>query len=104
MVVRRGEEGEQQFLLTQRPSKGSVWWVFSNVSDGRDEVKHILLCAGLLAGLWEFPCVPYEDKNGGVKDKKVLCAEVNRILGTGLSHSLLQYVGEVSLASLSRPQ
>ncbi|CAG01442.1 unnamed protein product, partial [Tetraodon nigroviridis] len=71
VVVRRGHGGEHEFLLTQRPSKG------------------------LLAGLWEFPCVPHEHKNDNVEEKKVLCAEINRILGASLTHSLLQYVGEV---------
>lgn len=52
-------------------------------------------CTGLLAGLWEFPCVPHENKNGNSEEKKVLCAEINRILGTSLTHSLVQYVGEV---------
>ena len=57
-------------------------------------------CAGLLAGFWEFPCVPHEEKNGNVEEKKRLCAEINRILGTSLTHSLLQYVGEVILVFL----
>ncbi|XP_056895213.1 adenine DNA glycosylase isoform X1 [Takifugu flavidus] len=70
VVIRQGEGGEHEFLLTQRPSKG------------------------LLAGLWEFPCINHEEKNA-VEEKKVLCAEINRILGTSLTHGLLQYVGEV---------
>lgn len=58
-------------------------------------------CTGLLAGLWDFPCVALADKNGSIEEKRVLCAEINRILGTGLTPSLLQYVGEVILMSLS---
>lgn len=64
-------------------------------------MKIFFFCTGLLAGLWEFPCVPLEDRNGRVEEKKVLCAEINRILGTSLTPSLLQYVGEVILTSPS---
>uniref|UniRef100_A0A3Q3XK04 Adenine DNA glycosylase n=1 Tax=Mola mola TaxID=94237 RepID=A0A3Q3XK04_MOLML len=71
VVIRRGEEGEDEFLLTQRPNKG------------------------LLAGLWEFPALLQAEKNSDVKEKKALCAEISRLLGTRLTDSLLQYVGEV---------
>lgn len=64
-------------------------------------MKIFFLCTGLLAGLWEFPSVPNKAKNGNVEEKKVLCAEINRILGTSLTYSLLQYVGEVILMLLS---
>lgn len=56
----------------------------------------MFLLAGLLAGLWDFPGVPLEEKNSGIKEKKALYAEINRILGTDMSDSLLQYVGEVN--------
>lgn len=61
----------------------------------------VFFFAGLLAGLWEFPCITHEEKNDAVKEKKVLCATINRILGTSLTHSLLQYVGQVILSSSS---
>lgn len=54
---------------------------------------------GLLAGLWEFPSLQQEEKNSEIKEKKLLCAEINRILGSHLTDSLLQSVGEVSLKS-----
>lgn len=53
----------------------------------------------MLAGLWDFPGVPLEEKNSGIKEKKDLCAEINRILGTDMSDNLLQYVGEVNFTS-----
>ncbi|XP_034565053.1 adenine DNA glycosylase isoform X2 [Notolabrus celidotus] len=71
VVIRAGEGGEDEYLLTQRPNKG------------------------LLAGLWEFPSLLLEEKNSDVKQKRALCAEISRILGTKLTESLLQYVGEV---------
>ncbi|XP_045905032.1 adenine DNA glycosylase isoform X1 [Micropterus dolomieu] len=71
VVIRPGEEGEDEYLLTQRPNKG------------------------LLAGLWEFPSLVLEEKNTEMKQKQALCAEISRILGTPLTESLLQYVGEV---------
>lgn len=54
---------------------------------------------GLLAGMWEFLGLLQEEKNSDVKGKEILCAEINRILGTRLTHSLIQDVGEVSLKS-----
>lgn len=57
------------------------------------------MATGLLAGMWEFPGLLQEEKNSDVKDKEILCAEINRILGTRLTHSLMQDVGEVSLKS-----
>ncbi|XP_035509583.1 adenine DNA glycosylase [Morone saxatilis] len=71
VVIRPGEEGGDEYLLTQRPNKG------------------------LLAGLWEFPSLLLEEKNSEIKQKQALCAEISRILGTQLAVSLLQYVGEV---------
>ncbi|CAJ1060367.1 adenine DNA glycosylase isoform X1 [Xyrichtys novacula] len=71
VVIRTGEEGEDEYLLTQRPNKG------------------------LLAGMWEFPSVLLEEKNSEVDQKRVLCSEINRLLGTSLTESLFQYVGEV---------
>ncbi|KAF1385813.1 hypothetical protein PFLUV_G00111660 [Perca fluviatilis] len=71
VVVRRGEEGEDEYLLTQRPNKG------------------------LLAGLWEFPNLLLEEKSSEMKRKKALCAQISGILGTHLTESLFQYVGEV---------
>uniref|UniRef100_A0A7N8X1J8 Adenine DNA glycosylase n=1 Tax=Mastacembelus armatus TaxID=205130 RepID=A0A7N8X1J8_9TELE len=71
VVVRPGEEGEEEYLLKQRPHKG------------------------LLAGLWEFPSLLLEAENSEVKQKRALCAELNGILGTCLTESVFQYVGEV---------
>ncbi|XP_029285041.1 adenine DNA glycosylase [Cottoperca gobio] len=71
VVIRPGERGEGEFLLTQRPSKG------------------------LLAGLWEFPSLLLEEKSSEMKQKRALCAQISEILGTHLTESLLQYVGEV---------
>ncbi|XP_076582204.1 adenine DNA glycosylase [Chaetodon auriga] len=71
VVIRPGEEGEDEYLLTQRPSKG------------------------LLAGLWEFPSLLQEEKSSDMKQRRALCAQTSRILGTHLTDSLLQYVGEV---------
>ncbi|XP_041792127.1 adenine DNA glycosylase isoform X2 [Chelmon rostratus] len=71
VVVRPGEEGEDEYLLTQRPNKG------------------------LLAGLWEFPSLLQEEKSSDTKQRRALCAGISRVLGTHLTDSLLQYVGEV---------
>lgn len=51
---------------------------------------------GLLAGLWEFPGLLVEGENSEVQQKRALCAELRTILGTHLTESLFQYVGEVS--------
>ncbi|KAM9848928.1 adenine DNA glycosylase [Aulostomus maculatus] len=69
VVIRRGEEGEDLLLLTQRPNKG------------------------LLAGLWEFPSLLEEESKGN--HKGALCAEISKILGTRLSDSPIHYVGDV---------
>ncbi|KAM3876170.1 adenine DNA glycosylase [Diretmus argenteus] len=71
MVVRSGEGGEDEYLLTQRPNKG------------------------LLAGMWEFPSLLLEGEKSEMKQKGVLCAEISRRLGVQLNKSLVQYVGEV---------
>ncbi|XP_008282129.1 adenine DNA glycosylase [Stegastes partitus] len=71
VVTRPGEEGGDEYLLIQRPNKG------------------------LLAGLWEFPSLLLEEENSEMKHKRALCDEISRKLGTNLTESLLQYVGEV---------
>ncbi|XP_039985388.1 adenine DNA glycosylase isoform X2 [Xiphias gladius] len=71
VVIRPGEEGEDEYLLTQRPDKG------------------------LLAGLWEFPSLLLEEESSEMKQKRALCAEISRILGTHLTESSFQYVGQV---------
>ncbi|XP_071764649.2 adenine DNA glycosylase [Centroberyx gerrardi] len=71
MVVRSGEEGGDEYLLTQRPNKG------------------------LLAGMWEFPSLLLEGENSEMKQKGALCAEISRVLGVQLNKSLFQFVGEV---------
>ncbi|XP_074524023.1 adenine DNA glycosylase [Halichoeres trimaculatus] len=71
VVIRVGEGGEDEYLLTQRPNKG------------------------LLAGLWEFPSLLLEEKNSEVKQKRALCADISKLTGTNLTESLFQYVGEV---------
>lgn len=54
---------------------------------------------GLLAGLWEFPGLLQEETSSDHKHKEILSAEVNRILGTCCTGSLLQDVGEVGFMS-----
>ncbi|KAF7656257.1 hypothetical protein LDENG_00044220 [Lucifuga dentata] len=71
LVIRSGESGEDEYLLTQRPNKG------------------------LLAGMWEFPSVLWEGENTDMKQKGALCADISRILGIHLIKSSVQYVGEV---------
>ncbi|KAM4628747.1 adenine DNA glycosylase [Polymixia lowei] len=71
VVVRSGDGGEDEYLLTQRPNKG------------------------LLAGMWEFPSLLLEGDNSEMKQKGALCAEVSRMLGVQFKKSLLLYVGEV---------
>uniref|UniRef100_A0A3Q2ZHN0 Adenine DNA glycosylase n=1 Tax=Kryptolebias marmoratus TaxID=37003 RepID=A0A3Q2ZHN0_KRYMA len=71
VVTRPGEEGDEEFLLTQRPNKG------------------------LLAGLWEFPSLLLQEESSEVKQKRALCDEISSVLRTRLTESLLQYVGEV---------
>ncbi|XP_068447215.1 uncharacterized protein mutyh [Clinocottus analis] len=71
VVIRPGEDREDQYLLTQRPNKG------------------------LLAGLWEFPSLLQEEKSSEMKEKSTLCTQISKLLGTHLTESLLQYVGEV---------
>ncbi|KAM6938789.1 adenine DNA glycosylase [Lycodopsis pacificus] len=71
VVVRPGEDGEDEYLLTQRPNKG------------------------LLAGLWEFPSLLQGEKSAGMKEKRALCAQISGLLGTHLTESLFRYVGEV---------
>uniref|UniRef100_A0A7N6FHI5 Adenine DNA glycosylase n=1 Tax=Anabas testudineus TaxID=64144 RepID=A0A7N6FHI5_ANATE len=71
VVARPGQQGEEEYLLRQRPNKG------------------------LLAGLWEFPGLLVEGENSEVQQKRALCAELRTILGTHLTESLFQYVGEV---------
>lgn len=54
---------------------------------------------GLLAGLWEFPSLLQEEKSSDIKHKEILSDEINRILGTRCTSSLLQDVGEVGFMS-----
>ncbi|XP_028259596.1 adenine DNA glycosylase isoform X2 [Parambassis ranga] len=55
VVSRPGEEGEDEYLLIQRPNKG------------------------LLAGLWEFPSLLLEEENSEMKQKRSLRDEVVHI-------------------------
>ncbi|KAF3834906.1 hypothetical protein F7725_027464 [Dissostichus mawsoni] len=71
VVIRRGEGGEDEFLLTQRPNKG------------------------LLAGLWEFPNLLLEEKSSDLKQRRALCAQISGKLGTHVTENMFQYVGEV---------
>ncbi|XP_067086551.1 adenine DNA glycosylase [Osmerus mordax] len=72
VVARPGEDRNNHYLLTQRPSKG------------------------LLAGMWEFPSLLLDGgKNSQMKQKGALCAEMGRMLGIHLNKEHLQYVGEV---------
>ncbi|KAG7332792.1 hypothetical protein KOW79_004626 [Hemibagrus wyckioides] len=68
-VLQRQCDGETQYLLTQRPSKG------------------------LLAGMWELPSLLLEEgMSAKKKHRDMLSAEVQRIVGTAPD---LQYIGEV---------
>ncbi|KAI4828857.1 hypothetical protein KUCAC02_022929 [Chaenocephalus aceratus] len=67
VVIRHGEGGEDEFLLTQRPNKG----------------------------LWEFPNLLLEEKSSDLKQRRALCAQISGKLGTHLTESMFQYVGEV---------
>ncbi|KAI4872322.1 hypothetical protein NFI96_027750 [Prochilodus magdalenae] len=71
VLQRQSDQGDIQYLLTQRPSKG------------------------LLAGMWELPSMLLEE---GVSEKKHRClisAEVKRILGISPDEESFQYAGEV---------
>ncbi|XP_061636450.1 adenine DNA glycosylase isoform X2 [Phyllopteryx taeniolatus] len=71
VLTRHGEEGEEEFLLMQRPNKG------------------------LLAGLWEFPSLLLEkEDHSDKKHQAALCAHLDEILGP-LTENSLHYVGEV---------
>ncbi|XP_053286176.1 adenine DNA glycosylase isoform X2 [Pleuronectes platessa] len=71
VVIRRADEGEEEYLLTQRPDKG------------------------LLAGLWEFPSLLLDEESSEIKQKGALCAVISRILGTSVTETLLQHIGDV---------
>ncbi|XP_060934878.1 adenine DNA glycosylase [Limanda limanda] len=71
VVIRRGDEGEEEYLLTQRPDKG------------------------LLAGLWEFPSLLLDEESSEMKQKGALCAVISGILGTSVTETLLQHIGDV---------
>ncbi|KAK2835649.1 hypothetical protein Q5P01_016133 [Channa striata] len=72
VVVRPGEERDEEYLLTQRPNKGRF-----------------------VGRLVEFPSLQVEGENTEVKQKKALCTELSRILEGPLNEKLFQYVGEV---------
>lgn len=71
VVVGRGEEGEQQFLLTQRPSKGSVRWAFPTGSllDAMSSSRsfHVQVC-WLVSG--SFPVSRMRTKMGALRTKR----------------------------------
>ncbi|XP_057698312.1 adenine DNA glycosylase [Corythoichthys intestinalis] len=72
VLTRHGEDGEEEFLLMQRPKQG------------------------LLAGLWEFPGFVLEKEDKCEKKHKVaLCDRFNKLMGVLLIDTSLQYVGEV---------
>ncbi|XP_047199019.1 adenine DNA glycosylase isoform X2 [Hippoglossus stenolepis] len=71
VVIRRGDEGEDEYLLKQRPDKG------------------------LLAGLWEFPSLLLEEESSEMKQKRALCAVISRMLGTSVTETLLQHIGDI---------
>ncbi|XP_019752255.1 adenine DNA glycosylase [Hippocampus comes] len=72
VLTRRGERGEEEFLLMQRPNKG------------------------LLAGLWEFPSLLLEEEERSEKKHKTaLCTHLGKHLRAPLIDCSLQYVGEV---------
>uniref|UniRef100_A0A8C7X7P9 Adenine DNA glycosylase n=1 Tax=Oryzias sinensis TaxID=183150 RepID=A0A8C7X7P9_9TELE len=71
VVVRPGEQDDQEFLLTQRPNKG------------------------LLAGLWEFPSLLLHDGDSDAEQRRALCHQISRTLNADVSDGLLRHVGEV---------
>lgn len=71
LVIRRREDGQDEYLLTQRPNKG------------------------LLAGLWQFPSVLLDVESSEVKQKTLLGTEICRILGADLPEKFFHFVGEV---------
>ncbi|XP_030639811.1 adenine DNA glycosylase [Chanos chanos] len=71
VVERQSAETENEFLLTQRPNKG------------------------LLAGMWDFPCVLLEDEIPESKHTVVLFEEVKKMLGISFSKLPLTFLGEL---------
>ncbi|XP_062854791.1 uncharacterized protein LOC134317972 [Trichomycterus rosablanca] len=71
VLQRQSNDGETQFLLTQRPS------------------------TGLLAGMWELPSVLLEEGVSEKKHRDLLNTEMKRILGRSPPAESFQYVGEV---------
>ncbi|XP_072537300.1 A/G-specific adenine DNA glycosylase [Salminus brasiliensis] len=71
VLQRQSDEGDVQYLLIQRPSKG------------------------LLAGMWELPSMLLEEGIPEKKHRGLLSAEVQRILGTSPDEESLQHLGEV---------
>ncbi|KAJ0044112.1 hypothetical protein NL108_005601, partial [Boleophthalmus pectinirostris] len=70
LVIRRGGDGQDQYLLTQRPNKG------------------------LLAGLWQFPSLLEVESSDIEQKRALLCNEICRILGTGFPENHVHFVGE----------
>ncbi|KAJ0032367.1 hypothetical protein NQD34_002448, partial [Periophthalmus magnuspinnatus] len=71
LVIRRGGDGQDEYLLTQRPNKG------------------------LLAGLWQFPSLLEVESSDVEQKRALLCSEIGRILGTVFPENHIQFVGEV---------
>ncbi|KAG9270115.1 adenine DNA glycosylase isoform X1 [Astyanax mexicanus] len=71
VLHRQSDQGEIQYLLIQRPSKG------------------------LLAGMWELPSMLLEEGISEKKHRGLLSAEVQRVLGTSPDEESFQYLGEV---------
>ncbi|KAL7828997.1 hypothetical protein SRHO_G00326310 [Serrasalmus rhombeus] len=71
VLQRQSDQGNVEYLLTQRPSKG------------------------LLAGMWELPSMLLEEGISERKHRSLLSAEVQRILGTSADEESFQYLGEV---------
>ena len=57
---------------------------------------------GLLAGLWEFPSLLLEEESSELKHKRALCAVISRMLGTSVTGTLLQHIGDVSTSLTHR--
>ncbi|KAK7889694.1 hypothetical protein WMY93_025254 [Mugilogobius chulae] len=70
-LVIKPRDGQDEYLLTQRPNKG------------------------LLAGLWQFPSLLEVENTDTEQKRALLCSEICRILGTDIPETHIQFVGEV---------
>ncbi|XP_018429224.1 PREDICTED: adenine DNA glycosylase-like, partial [Nanorana parkeri] len=71
VVERRGQPGEAEYLLVQRPQ------------------------TGLLAGMWEFPSMLLEEDRTEKERADILCRRLQEFIGHQMSGEELQLVGEL---------